>query len=136
VGIVRDVQLEKRVLRYIFFDERRNIGVLLRAIVDCMASREMACIRENRCPYCGRRFKTRVALYAHLVVHQARRGSKRNCKPRFAALVSDVLECYRSVKERIHWKETPGVTRTDKYIYYNSMNELAPLIPRLCRGCL
>ena len=109
---------------------------VLKAIIDWLAASEREAIRENRCPYCGKRFKNRAGLYAHLVVHQSRRGWSRNCKPRFTALVSDILECYRHVKTRIHAGGSPGIRFTGRYVYYGSTEELARIVPVLCSEVL
>lgn len=44
----------------------KKIYTILYAIADAVAGKEMNAFRENRCPFCGRKFPNKAALALHL----------------------------------------------------------------------
>ena len=59
------IHLEKAVAKYIVLGTRA-IPRCYEVVLYTLYPEEVAAIRDKRCPFCGRRFRTRQALYLHL----------------------------------------------------------------------
>ena len=62
---------EKAVARHVVHGTR-NIPRCYEVVLYVLYPNEVATIRDKRCPFCGRRFKTRQALYLHLNITSSR----------------------------------------------------------------
>ena len=106
--------LEKAVAKYIVLGTRA-IPRCYEVVLYTLYPEEVAAIRDKRCPFCGRRFRTRQALYLHL----NRTSSKlaintgvafgrvhsiftNNCYFHFQQMVRTIAEVGTKVRSMVH----------------------------------
>lgn len=88
-------------------------------VAQTLAPDVIASLSEKRCPYCGRRFKTKSSLYTHLNLTSSRLrfGRQRSysvytnpCYVRYQMLLDEIIDVWAEVRQTYH-----RISRNGKY---------------------
>ena len=109
------MHLEKALAKYIVFGTR-EVPRCYELVLNTLYPEEVTAIKDKRCPFCGRRFRTRAALYLHLNRSSSRLAINagaafgkvhsvytNSCYIHFQQMVRAVVELGSKVRTMIHY---------------------------------
>ena len=113
--------LEDVVDKYIVDGHANPNFMLLTAVADTLVGDVIGAVRRKECPFCGRVFRSRSRLKAHL--------HNRCCGTMYAGVVGYVISRYRRLKNRVrrgsrYRLELPGKPA----LRFRSMSELGEYV--------
>ena len=123
----------------------RKAYTVLYAIADAVASEEMKAFRENRCPFCGRKFPNKATLAAHLKITSWRPikipsyGADYRyiweivptnpCPYLFISLINYIVEAYVRIRHMIYTRaHRVVIDLSDGRKRFNNMAEFAEFL--------